>query len=46
LKGLDQRIENETGINVTVADDPLTSVTMGCGKALEEMAKYKRVFIN
>ncbi len=46
LKGLDQRIENETGINVIVADDPLVSVTMGCGKALEEMQKYKRVFIN
>lgn len=46
LKGLDQRIENETGINVIVADDPLVSVTMGCGKALEEMPKYKRVFIN
>lgn len=46
LKGLAQRIENETGIMVTVADDPLTSVTMGCGKALEDMVKYKKVFIN
>ncbi|HOC45809.1 MAG: rod shape-determining protein [Syntrophorhabdaceae bacterium] len=46
LKGLDQRIENETGINVIVAEDPLESVTMGCGKALEEMNKYKKVFIN
>jgi rod shape-determining protein MreB len=46
LKGLDQRIENETGINVIVAEDPLVSVTMGCGRALEEMPKYKKVFIN
>lgn len=46
LKGLAQRIDNETGIMVTIADDPLTSVTMGCGKALEDMAKYKKVFIN
>jgi rod shape-determining protein MreB len=46
LKGLAQRIDNETGIVVTIADDPLTSVTMGCGKALEDMAKYKKVFIN
>ena len=46
LKGLDKLIENETGINVIVADDPLISVTMGCGKALEEMQKYKKVFIN
>ena len=37
---------NETGINVIVADDPLVSVTMGCGKSLEEMPKYKKVFIN
>jgi rod shape-determining protein MreB len=46
LKGLAQRVENETGVVVTIADDPLTSVTMGCGKALEDMAKYKKVFIN
>ncbi len=46
LKGLAQRIDNETGITVTIADDPLTSVTMGCGKALEDMGKYKKVFIN
>jgi len=46
LKGLAQRIENETGVVVTIADDPLTSVTMGCGRALEDMAKYKKVFIN
>ncbi|HNS14254.1 MAG TPA: rod shape-determining protein, partial [Syntrophorhabdaceae bacterium] len=38
LKGLAQRIENETGVVVTIADDPLTSVTMGCGRALEDMA--------
>ncbi|HOE17481.1 MAG TPA: rod shape-determining protein [Syntrophorhabdaceae bacterium] len=46
LKGLAQRIENEMEIMVTIAEDPLTSVTMGCGKALEDMAKYKKVFIN
>ena len=46
LKGLDQRIENETGINVIVADDPLISVTMGCGRAVEDMVKYKKIFIN
>jgi rod shape-determining protein MreB len=46
LKGLAQRIENETGVTVTIAADPLTSVTMGCGKAIEDMGKYKKVFIN
>jgi rod shape-determining protein MreB len=46
LKGLDQRIENETGITVNVADEPLISVTMGCGRAVEDMPRYKKVFIN
>jgi rod shape-determining protein MreB len=46
LGGLDRRIEKETGINVYVADDPLLSVVLGAGKALEDMAKYRKVFIN
>jgi rod shape-determining protein MreB len=46
LGGLDKRIEKETGINVYVADDPLLSVVLGAGKALEDMARYKKVFIN
>jgi rod shape-determining protein MreB len=46
LKGLEQRIENETGITVIVAEDPLSSVTLGCGRALEDLEKYKKTFIN
>ncbi len=46
LKGLAQRIEAETGIRVFVSDDPLSSVALGGGKALEDMVRYKRVFIN
>lgn len=46
LGGLDRRIEKETGINVYVADDPLLSVVLGAGKALEDMARYRKVFIN
>jgi rod shape-determining protein MreB len=46
LGGLDHRIEKETGINVYVADDPLLSVVLGAGKALEDMARYHKVFIN
>ncbi len=46
LKGLDKRIEDETGIKVKVGDEPLLSVVLGAGRALEEMGKYKRVFIN
>jgi rod shape-determining protein MreB and related proteins len=46
LKGLNQRIETETGIKVKVEDEPLLSVVMGAGQALEDMKRYKRVFIN
>lgn len=46
LRGLDQRIEDETGIRVYVTDDPLFSVVLGAGQALEDMARYKKVFIN
>jgi rod shape-determining protein MreB len=46
LKGLNQRIETETGIRVKVNDEPLLSVVMGAGQALEDMKRYKRVFIN
>ncbi|MCX5813326.1 MAG: rod shape-determining protein [Proteobacteria bacterium] len=46
LKGLDQRIEAETGIRVKINDEPLLSVVMGAGQALEDMKRYKRVFIN
>jgi rod shape-determining protein MreB len=46
LKGLDQRIESETGVRVYVTDEPLESVVMGGGRALEDMARYRKVFIN
>lgn len=37
LKGLDQLLREETGIPVFLADDPLTAVVMGAGKALENI---------
>lgn len=46
LKDLDKRIESETDIKVKVVDEPLLSVVLGAGKALEEMGRYKKVFIN
>ncbi len=46
LRGLDERIESETGIKVYLTEDPLLSVVLGAGQALEDMARYKRVFIN
>lgn len=37
LKNLDILIREETGLPVLIADDPLTCVVMGCGKALDQI---------
>ena len=36
LRGLDEVLRDETGLPVTVADDPLTCVALGTGRALED----------
>ena len=46
LKGLDRRIEEKTSLKVTITEDPLTCVVMGSGRALEEMDRYRKVFIS
>ena len=46
LKGLDKLIEEKTSLRVSVSEDPLTCVVMGSGKALEEMDRYRKVFIS
>lgn len=43
LRGLDKLISSETGLPVLVADDPLTCVAMGTGKALDEMDRLRSV---
>jgi rod shape-determining protein MreB len=35
LRGLDLEIRDQTGLPVTVADDPLACVALGCGRVLE-----------
>jgi rod shape-determining protein MreB len=37
LKGLNIYIEEETGLKVHIADDPLSSVALGAGKICEDM---------
>jgi rod shape-determining protein MreB len=46
LNGLDKLLEKETGLKVHTAEDPLTSVVMGAGKALMDTDYYTKVFIN
>lgn len=45
LKGLDKLIQEETGLPVHVADDPLTAVALGTGKVLTEIYYLKRVTV-
>ena len=37
LRNLDQRIANETGMPITVAQDPLHAVVRGCGHVLDDL---------
>lgn len=37
LRGFDALLTEETGLRVTVADEPLTAVARGAGRALEEL---------
>jgi rod shape-determining protein MreB and related proteins len=43
LKHLDTRIKEETGLPVYLAEDPLSSVVLGVGKMLDDMALLRRV---
>src|SRR5215471_3915553 len=45
LKGLDRRIRQETGVPVSIAEDPLASVVMGTGKMLTEFKLLRRIAI-
>jgi len=46
LRDLDRLLMEETGLPVIVAEDPLTCVVRGCGRALEEVDKLASVFTN
>ena len=37
LRNLDQRVANETGMPITVAQDPLLAVVRGCGHVLDNL---------
>ena len=43
LKNLDKRLTIETGLPVSLADDPLASVVLGTGKMLSDFDLLKRV---
>jgi rod shape-determining protein MreB len=43
IRGLDQRLMDETGLPVRVDEDPLTSVVRGTGRILDEFSRYNTV---
>jgi rod shape-determining protein MreB len=44
LRDIDRLFIEETGLPVVIADDPLTCVVRGCGRALERMDKLGTIF--
>ena len=46
LKSLDVRLREETGLPVMVADDPISAVVLGSGKALDHMDLLREVTIS
>jgi rod shape-determining protein MreB len=45
LRGLDQRLRDETGLPVVLAEDPLASVVLGTGAVLQNMDLLRKVSI-
>jgi len=45
LKNLDKRIREETGLPVSIAEDPLASVVLGTGKMLTDFKLLRKVSI-
>ncbi|MDH3394146.1 MAG: rod shape-determining protein, partial [Desulfobulbaceae bacterium] len=45
LQNMDKRLKEETGVPVIIAEDPLSSVVLGSGKALENIDVLKDVMI-
>ena len=46
IKNLDKRIREETGLPVTIADDPLASVVLGTGKMLSDFRLLRKISID
>jgi len=45
LKNLDKLLREETGLPITVTEDPLSTVAIGCGKVLESIEILREVTI-
>ena len=45
LRGLDERLRQETGMPVHIADEPLNCVAVGAGRCLDEFDSLKKVLV-
>jgi rod shape-determining protein MreB len=46
LRNLDKRLKEVTGLPIIIAEDPLSSVVLGSGQALENIDVLKEVMVN
>ena len=46
LKNIDKLISQDTGLPVTIADDPLSCVAIGTGRALENEELFSTCYLN
>jgi len=46
LQGLDQRLRDETGLPVQLAEDPLSSVVLGAGRMLSDFNLLRRISLD
>ena len=46
LRNLDKRLREETGLPVTMAEDPLSSVVLGAGKMLSDFDLLRKIAID
>jgi rod shape-determining protein MreB len=45
LKGLDKLLREETALPITITEDPLSTVVLGSGKALDNIDILREVMI-
>ncbi|MBO0837794.1 MAG: rod shape-determining protein, partial [Actinobacteria bacterium] len=45
LRGLDERLREETGMPIHLTDDPLESVVLGTGKCVEDFETLQQVLV-
>jgi len=43
LRGLDERLKQETNLPIIISEDPLTCVVRGTGKILDDLESYHKV---